>query len=105
MSAVPPTATEFCVAEKFRDVPRVAFTVNRSLQVCPINGHTRGSSAVRGIVNEKIRNVSDDQAACRSASNLDVAKERETMLTQIGASMKLHGRRLAGSDGDCILAG
>jgi len=32
---------------------------------------------VRGIVNQKIRNVSDDQAACRSASNLDVPKERE----------------------------
>jgi hypothetical protein len=32
---------------------------------------------VRGIVNQKIQNVSDDQAACRSASNLDVPKERE----------------------------
>jgi len=32
---------------------------------------------LRGIVNQKIRDLSDDQAACRSASNLDVPKERE----------------------------
>ena len=32
---------------------------------------------LRGIVNQKIRDVSDDEAACRLASNLDVPKERE----------------------------
>jgi hypothetical protein len=32
---------------------------------------------LRGIVNQKIRDVSDDQAACRLASNLDVPKERD----------------------------
>ena len=32
---------------------------------------------MHGIVNQEIRNVSDNQAACRPAGNLDVAKERE----------------------------
>src|ERR1700758_4158705 len=32
---------------------------------------------VHGIVHQKIRHVSDDQPACRSASNLDIPKERE----------------------------
>src|ERR1700730_2292125 len=32
---------------------------------------------VRGVVNQKIRDLSDDQTACRSASHLDVPRERE----------------------------
>jgi hypothetical protein len=60
--------------------------------------------ALRGIVNQKIRNLSDDQAACRSAGHLDVPKEREKekkeeklkMLAQVGAPVKSHGRQLAG---------
>jgi hypothetical protein len=59
---------------------------------------------LRGIVNQKMRDLSDDQAACRSASHLDVPKGREkekmeeklTMLTQVGAPVKSHGRQLAG---------
>ena len=67
---------------------------------------------VRGVVNQKIRDLSDDQTACRSASHLDAPREREkqrkeeklTIGYQVGAPMKSHGRQLAKSDGDCILA-
>ena len=33
--------------------------------------------SVDGIVYQEVRNISDNQAACRSASNLDVPRERE----------------------------
>src|SRR3979490_306463 len=55
---------------------------------------------VHGIVNQELRYISDNQAACCSAGNLDIPKQREkkrkeeklAMLTQIGAPMKSFGR-------------
>lgn len=46
----------------------------------PMAAHPRlliKSPTVNGIVNQKIRHIPDNQAACRSASNLEVPKERE----------------------------
>ena len=46
----------------------------------PVVAHPRPFAklpTVHGIVNQKIRYVPDNQAACGSAGNLDIPKERE----------------------------
>jgi hypothetical protein len=46
----------------------------------PVAAHPRPLAkfpTVHGIVNQKIRYISDNQAACGSAGNLDIPKERE----------------------------
>ena len=46
----------------------------------PVAAHPRPLAklpAMHGIVNQKIRHISEHQTACGSAGNLDVPKERE----------------------------
>jgi hypothetical protein len=73
------TEHEIPDARRYAKITRhgVAMVTKMPQSVAAQPGFIGQLPTVHGIVNQQIRNVPDDQAACRSAGNLDVPKARE----------------------------